>query len=257
MLRIIFSKSIDRNIVSQKPHGFTLIELLVVVAIIAILAAMLLPALSQARERARQAVCVNNLKQIGLAMHMYCDDYEGYYPPNQTMSSIYGFNPHLIQVKLTPYIKPQGSKTESQISTDLVYANLRTAGVWFCPSDAVRLKLWKQGRSVFLIASYGVNYDLGYHIGTNPFCYKINACRKPSQILYLIEMYNNQYPGNMTNFSVNTWPFLNVSGGGNPSNNGVDFRHSGFANGLFVDGHVEAKSLQDLYMTYGKYTYQN
>jgi len=241
----------------KRRTGFTLIELLVVVAIIAILAAMLLPALSQARERARQAVCMNNLKQIGLAMNMYCDDYAGYYPPNQTMWGIYNFNPLTLQVKLTPYIKPQGSKTEEQIYNELKYANLRRAGVWFCPSDAVRLRLWKQGSSEVLVASYGVNYYLGYHIGTNPFHYKINACRKPSQILYLIDMWNNQYPGLMATFGVNTWPFKNVEGGGDLSDRGVDFRHSGFANGLFVDGHVEAKSLQDLYRTSDRYTYQN
>jgi prepilin-type N-terminal cleavage/methylation domain-containing protein len=64
----------------MRKRGFTLIELLVVIAIIAILAAILLPALARARERGRQAACLSNLKQVGLALHLYSEAFTEYFP---------------------------------------------------------------------------------------------------------------------------------------------------------------------------------
>ena len=68
-----------RVVCGEKRKEFTLIELLVVIAIIAILAAMLMPALSQAREKAKSMRCLSNLKQIVTASKMYADNHDGYY----------------------------------------------------------------------------------------------------------------------------------------------------------------------------------
>ena len=89
--------------------AFTLVELLVVIAIIAILAAILFPVFARAREKARQSSCTSNLKQIGLGLKQYAQDYDGRYPEKSTVlgnSFIRGADdPLSLPSVLDPYIK--------------------------------------------------------------------------------------------------------------------------------------------------------
>lgn len=90
--------------IKNKSKGFTLIELLVVIFIISILAGILMPAFSKAREKARRSFCLNNLKQIFIAFDLYTQDYDNYCPIAARVPSINPDQPRISDL-LSPYLK--------------------------------------------------------------------------------------------------------------------------------------------------------
>jgi prepilin-type N-terminal cleavage/methylation domain-containing protein/prepilin-type processing-associated H-X9-DG protein len=115
-------------------RGFTLIELLVVLAIVAVLAGLILPTLSRAREMGRRTVCLNNLKQIFLAFDMYATDNEDYYPVAAAVPSL-----HL---------------NDDPRICDVLASYTNSPAVFMCPSD-------REGYYAREGSSYEYNVSLG------------------------------------------------------------------------------------------------
>ena len=120
----------------HKRRGFTLIELLVVIAIIGILAAMVFPVFARARESARKAVCLSNIKNIALAVQMYLSDYSDRFPPYENRPEVIDFARTFAgQVGNTTCNDPKATALNPYLAWPVVLDEyVRNREVWNCPS---------------------------------------------------------------------------------------------------------------------------
>ena len=196
----------------RRTSGFTLIELLVVIAIIAILAAILFPVFARAREKARQANCSSNLKQLQLGVSMYAQDFDEVLPYEDLDydgSGAEGAGDGTWRSMILPYVK--------------------NSKIYFCPSNPVTTTPFDGSTADYgLNAGYAINV-CHWGAGTEepPFGKSLAQIEDSASVIFLLETNGTHEVGQQAD-----------THGWIPTDSWAT-RHNGGSNYAFVDGHVK------------------
>lgn len=207
-------------------RGFTLIELLVVIAIIAILAAVLFPVLTNAKEKGRLTTCTFNLKSLASAFRMYADDFGGRLP-----KSYYGWQP---QIGVDWCDCELGNTNRVYPRKGSVYRYVRNLSVYKCPSDngVAPTNNVTQADTSISLKDYPISYAMNWMLGPNNNDLKgpvVDTISRPSKVLLLIhEGRENIDDGCFY------WGVGNFDGANKPSK-----IHLGGTAAAYVDGHAK------------------
>ncbi len=242
----------------HKRQGFTLIELLVVIAIIAILAAILFPVFAKAREKARQASCASNLKQLGLGLMQYSQDND------ELLCAAWNGNNGW---------QDSDPATGKYKWMDMIYPYVKSNGVYHCPDDSGGITYGGHNTTGQFIpyqqltapsgnyyGSYGMNaYNFSFNGGqalTGPgnnnstSGFTLASLQSPATTIWVIDDADSYQIGcnnpGLAKGTIGSAPDIYCSGDGAPgdmtNDNPAVLRHSGpdLANVLWTDGHVKA-----------------
>lgn len=220
-------------------RAFTLIELLVVIAIIAILAAILFPVFARARENARRASCMSNMKQLALGMMQYVQDYDERYAPNwncldKTSTCPTDEGPILDTSQPGGiYNASGGNGGTGKFRTwkDFIFPYVKSLQVYVCPSGTTPLSTPDYGYSVAMggYGSYNAN-NFGMTGAPSFTPLAMSAVTRPSEIIMMSEY--------STTYSYAQTPYNMASNANIPTNDVVTMHLDG-SNQVFADGHVK------------------